>query len=152
MAALREEDLRMFVESIRRYFQVTTQIAPEITSAYLGTGDLEGYDFNGIVSFNGSYTGHVVVSMPGAPLKELLLLQKESDLSDAALLDAVGEVSNTLAGNARKSLGPGLEISVPVRMQGRQGTLTRFRQHPYVITLRWNSYPAVVWVDLQRPH
>lgn len=152
MAALKENDLRLFVDSVRRYFQVSTRIEPEITSAYLAVDELEGHEFNGIVSFSGGYNGHVIVSMPAGALKELLMLQQERDLSDAALLDAVGEVANTLAGNARKHFGPGLEISVPVRLQGRAGTQARVRRHPYVMTLRWNSYPATVWVDLEPTH
>ena len=51
-------------------------------AAFLATGDIEAYDFNGIVSFSGSYNGHVMVSMPPQLLRELLLLQRETDLSD----------------------------------------------------------------------
>jgi hypothetical protein len=46
-----------------------------------------------------------MVSMPGKLVREILLLQHETDLSDGNLLDAVGEIANTLAGNARKALG-----------------------------------------------
>ena len=69
------------------------------------TGDIEGHDYNGIVTFSGAYNGHVIVSMPAQLLKELLLLQGETDLSEGNLLDAVGEIANTLGGNARKALG-----------------------------------------------
>ena len=74
----------------------------------MGTGDVEGFEFNGIVTFSGSYNGQVAVSMPAKMLRELLLLQHETDLSDGNLLDAVGEIANTLAGNARKTLRWGL--------------------------------------------
>ena len=148
--ALREGELKMFVDSVRRYFQVVTRQEPQITSAFLATGDVEGFDYNGIVSFAGSYNGHVMVSMPGPLLKELLLLQGETELSDGNLLDAVGEIANTLGGNARKTLGAGLEISVPVRLRGAAGVHARVRKHPYVITLRWNRQPAVVCIDMER--
>ena len=134
MSALKESDLRLFVDSVRRYFDVTSRIEPEI-------------DFNGIVSFSGRYRGQVVVSLPAAALKELLLIQRETDLSQASLLDAVGEIANTLAGNARRSLGKDLEISVPKVVHGKSDG-TRTRKHPYVITFRWNRYPGVVCVDL----
>ncbi|GAB4555712.1 MAG: chemotaxis protein CheX [Rhizobacter sp.] len=148
MAALKESDLRLFVDSVSRYFDVTSRIAPEITSAFLGVGTLPSHDFNGIVSFSGRFIGHVIVSLPAAALKELLLIQRETDLSRANLLDAVGEIANTLAGNARKALGKDLEISVPTVVHGRSGSETRTRQHPYVITFRWNTYPGMVCVDL----
>lgn len=150
MDALNEIELKLFVESVRRYFQVLTKTEPEITSAFLATGDMAGHDFNGIVTFSGSYNGHVIVSMPSQLLKELLVLQGETDLSDGNLLDAVGEIANTLGGNARKSLGAALQISVPVKLHGNSGIRARVRKHPYVITLRWNRQPALVCVDMSR--
>jgi chemotaxis protein CheX len=150
--ALAQTELKLFVDSVRRYFQVLTKQEPQITSAFLGTGDIDGYDFNGIVTFSGSYNGHVIVSMPPQLLKELLLLQGETDLSEGNLLDAVGEIANTLGGNARKSLGSSLQISVPVKLHGTSGIRARVRKHPYVITLRWNHQPAMVCVDMEKRH
>jgi chemotaxis protein CheX len=150
MDTLHESELKLFVESVRRYFQVITRQEPQITSAFLGTGDIDGHDFNGIVSFSGTYNGHVIVSMPPQLLRELLLLQRETDLSEGNLLDAVGEIANTLGGNARKALGSGLQISVPVKLRGSAGIKARVRKHPYVITLRWNHQPALVCVDMER--
>jgi chemotaxis protein CheX len=148
--ALQQAELKLFVDSVRRYFMVITRQEPQITSAFLGTDDVEGFDFNGIVTFSGSYNGHVIVSMPAQLLRELLLLQGETDLSEGNLLDAVGEIANTLGGNARKTLGASLQISVPVKLQGTHGMRARVRRHPYVITLRWNHLPALVCVDMSR--
>ena len=148
--ALHEAELKLFVDSVRRYFQATTKQEPQITSAFLGTGDIEGHDYNGIVTFSGSHNGHVIVSMPGALLRELLLLQKETDLSESNLLDAVGEIANTLAGNARGVLGADLNIGVPVKLHGTSGIKARVRKHPCVITLRWGRQPALVCVDMER--
>ena len=150
MDALHESELKLFVDSVRRYFDVITKQEPQITSAFLGTGDVPGHDFNGIVSFSGSYNGHVIVSMPQQLLRELLLLQGETDLSEGNLLDAVGEIANTLGGNARKTLGSSLQISVPVKLRGASGISARVRKRPCVITLRWNRQPALVVVDMER--
>ena len=76
----------------------------------------------------------------------------ETDLSDGNLLDAVGEIANTLAGNARKAMGPDLQISVPIKLQGAHGMKARVRKRPYVITLRWNHHLAMVCVDMERLH
>jgi chemotaxis protein CheX len=150
MDTLTADELKMFVESVREYFRVVTRQEPQITSAFLATGELQGHDYNGIVSFSGSFNGHVLVSMPGQLLKELLLLQGETDLSQANLLDAVGEIANTLGGNARKSLGAALQISVPVKLHGSGGIQARVRKHPYAITLKWNHQPAVVCIDMAK--
>ena len=150
MEALDANELKLFVESVRQYFRVLTKQEPQITSAFLATGDLQGHEYNGIVTFSGSYNGHVIVSMPGQLLKELLLLQGENDVSQGNLLDAVGEIANTLGGNARKTLGPALNISVPVRLHGSSGIQARVRKHPYAITLRWNHQPAVVCIAMEK--
>jgi chemotaxis protein CheX len=150
MNALEEDELKLFVDSVRQYFRVLARQEPQITSAFLATGDLQGHDYNGIVTFSGAYQGHVIVSMPGLLLKELLLLQGETDVSRGNLLDTVGEIANTLGGNARKTLGSELQISVPVKLHGSAGIRARVRKHPYAITLRWNLQPAVVWIDMER--
>jgi chemotaxis protein CheX len=142
MDTLHESEIKLFVDSVRRYFQVVTRQEPQITSAFLGTGDVQGHDYNGIVSFSG----------PPQLLRELLLLQGETDMSDGNLLDAVGEIANTLGGNARNTLGAGLQISVPVKLHGASGVRARVRKHPYVITLRWNHQPALVCIDMERKH
>ncbi len=148
--ALTEQELKMFVDSVRHYFKTTTAQEPQITSAYLATTDVQAYEFTGVISFTGSHLGQVMVSMPPKLLRELLLLQGERDLSDPSLLDAVGEIANTLAGNARNTLGAGLRISTPVKLQGASGIKARVRQHPYVITLRWNHQQSLVCIDMQR--
>jgi chemotaxis protein CheX len=150
MDALNANELKLFVESVRQYFKVLTRQEPQITSAFLATGELQGFDYSGIVSFSGSFNGQVIVSTPGALLRELLVLQGETDLSQSNLLDAVGEIANTLGGNARRTLGPALQISVPVKLHGSSGIQARVRKHPYAITLKWNHQPAVVCIDLER--
>jgi len=150
MSRLQETDLRIFVDAVRRYFEASSRIAPEITSAFLGTGDVPEHEFNGVVALSGRYHGQVTVSLPQRPLCELLLLQRETNLSESNLLDAVGEIANTLAGNARQSLGDELEISVPTTRRGRLGSPPHTRHLPYVITLRWNTYPGLVCVDVEK--
>ena len=65
-----------------------------------------------------------MVSMPPQLLRELLLLQGETDLSESNLLDAVGEIANTLGGNARKIAGrrpADFGAREAARQLGRQG-------------------------------
>ena len=150
MATLTEDDLRLFVDAVKHHLKATTGHEPGITFAFLGDTNVTEHKFNGIVIFMGGYSGQILVSMPQGMLRELPVLQHERDFSESNLLGAVGEVANTLVGNARKVFGPALNISVPTRLRGAQGITTRVRQRPYVITFRWNRYPALVCVDLER--
>ncbi len=148
MSGLSEKELKVFVDSLQRYFTKTVHQEPQIISAFLGTNDFEGYEYNGKVAFSGSYLGQVIVSMPGALLRNLLVTINEQDLSENNLLDTVGEIANTLAGNARKKLGDELLISVPETSKGKNVVKAHFRVHPYVIILKWQRLPAVVCVDI----
>jgi chemotaxis protein CheX len=150
MINITANELALFVSSFSRYFSTVTKLEPNVTLAFLDTGDLNGFDGNGVVSFSGQVNGHVLVSMPGVLLKEMLTMQGERDLSEGNLLDAVGEIANSLAGNARKYVGIGLNVSVPLRIKGVTGSMTRVRQRPYVGTLRWGNHSAMVCVDLER--
>jgi len=150
MSGLSESDLRLFVDSVTRYFAVTSRTPPLISAAYLGTDPVPRHEFNGIVSFSGRFSGQVIVSLPAMAVRELLLIQHETDLSESNLLDAVGEIANTVAGNARQTLGSGLEISVPVTSRGCKGRQPPVRRHPYVISFRWNTHAGLVCVDLDR--
>ena len=40
MHTLDEDDLRLFVDAVRNYFDVTTRMPPEVTSAFLDTAEL----------------------------------------------------------------------------------------------------------------
>ena len=84
MAALNEADLRLFVDSVTRYFSVTSRTAPQIAAAYLGTDPLPSHDLNGIVSFSGRFTGQVIVSLPVTAVRELLLMQENMLLIPSA--------------------------------------------------------------------
>lgn len=152
MANLSENDLRLFVDSFKNFLRVTTRQEPQITSPFLVTGDVQGFEFKRFVTFSGAYNGQVIVSMPARLLRELLLLKNETNLSDGNLLDEAGEIANTLAGDARKTLGPGLEISVPIKVQGAPKVKSKVRKHPFMITLQWGHHEAMVCVDIERRH
>ena len=82
----------------------------------------------------------VIVSMPPRSLRELLLLQHETDMSDGNLLDAVGDRQHP--GRQRpQDAGAGAEHFGAGEAAGRHGSLAR-APPPYVITLRWNHQPA----------
>ena len=47
-------------------------------------------------------------------VEELMMLVGEHEHSDEFCADFVGEIANTISGNARERLGSGFMISVPV--------------------------------------
>jgi len=74
----------------------------------------------------------------------------ETDLSDDNMRDLVGEVANTISGNARHEIGQHLKISVPtvVRSRGRDIEYL-VKARPVVIPIHWRNHSAQLVVCLQ---
>jgi chemotaxis protein CheX len=80
----------------------------------------------------------------------LLLSMREPDRGDERLLDAIGEIANTISGNARKHFGETMQISVPVTQVTEHDWLNNaVSPHSYVILVKWKQYRASVVVDIQ---
>lgn len=150
MASLGESDLKVFINAVTHYFAHLTSEPAEIRAAYLAQGDMPRYEYTGLITLSGKFRGSVYFSAPRRLVRELLLRLQEPDTCDANLLDAVGEVANTISGNARQHFGGSLEISVPITILGapeqiRSAACTR----PFAILLRWKQYEAVVVVAIE---
>ncbi len=150
MTAIDERDLRVVAESAQRYFTASAAVPAEITSAFLGAESIAAHEFTGVITLAGQFVGQVIFSAPRGLLRELLRMQGEHALGDDNLLDAVGEVANTIAGNLRREFGPNLQISVPERLAGRHTLPMRQRARPYVVSLRWSQHSAMICIDIQR--
>jgi chemotaxis protein CheX len=92
----------------------------------------------------------VYFSAPRRLVREMLLQMHEPDTCEQNLLDAVGEVANTISGNARRHFGSGLDISVPLTIKGTTGQIkAAVRARPFAILLTWQKHEAVVVVDVE---
>ena len=149
MPELRESELRVFVDAVLHYFGHGTREAAVIRSAYLSDTARPRFPYTGLITCGGQFRGCVHFSAPRELLRALLVDLGEHDMSEANLLDAVGEIANTIAGNVRRHFGGGLEISVPVRMAGQPEDLkAAVRARPFVIALGWRGHEAMVVVDI----
>ncbi len=84
-------------------------------------------------------------------LRHLLTVMKETNQSEENLLDAVGEIANTISGNARKYFGENMVISIPEKVSGLPSKLDhQSRRHAYVIIIKWKHYSASLIVDISR--
>jgi len=69
----------------------------------------------------GARKGIVYFTAPRGMLTVLLMRMQETDTSDENIKDLVGEVANTISGNARRDFGKNFVISVPVIIAHRSG-------------------------------
>ncbi len=153
MSDIGEQDIHVFVDAVSHYFMQITSEKAEIKGAFLAQGETfpPTFDLTGMIRLSGKFRGCVYFSAPRVMLSRLLLSMRESRLSDEQLLDAVGEIANTIAGNARKYFGEMMGISVPETMSTPpKWADAAIRARPYVILIKWKQYEASVIVDIER--
>jgi chemotaxis protein CheX len=146
-----EQELRVFLDIVRQYFDRQTGRSIELGSPHLGdAAALPMYDYTGVIGISGERQGCVYVTAKRELLRALLLQVGETDVSEANLCDLAGEVANTISGNARLYFGPEFMISVPIVVQGSAQAIQVPRNvKAYVIPMRWHKLDAALVVSLQ---
>ena len=145
-----EQTLQVFINGVINYFNHTTDRQVKVGSPYLAdNGSPAAFDYTGIICVSGPCRGTVYFTAPKVLLKHLLLSLGESDTSLENAIDLVGEVANTISGNARSEFGHEFMISTPLVVEGAPGALHLPRElRSYVIPLSWKAYSAAVVICL----
>lgn len=152
MSDLSETEIKVFTDAVSHYFNQLTREPAAVRGAYL---EREGetppiYDYSGRILVGGQFRGSVTLSAPRAMIRHLLVALHEPDQSEENLRDTVGELANTLAGNARRHFGEHMEISVPITAAGAFPGSLAARDRRYVIMVNWKTYNASLVVDIER--
>jgi len=152
MNRINEQDILVFVEAVSNFFFQVTDEKVEIKTAYLLEGEVPSatFDLTSYINLSGSFVGRIYFSAPRSMLSHLLLVMGEQVRDNERLLDAAGEIANTISGNARKHFGENMKISVPTSRETDHDWLkTVASPHSYVILVKWKHYRASVVVDVQ---
>jgi chemotaxis protein CheX len=112
-----------FVNAVIRLFQTMMTLPVNAGSPALNQDAKPRHDVCGVIDVSGEVNGRVVVSMP-EPLAITLaseLLGDTIETLDEDCIDAVGEIANMIAGNAKTDFPGGANaISVPQVVVGRE--------------------------------
>lgn len=148
---MNDEKLNVFIDAVVNYFACTADDPVKVGTPYLDDENAPAvFDFTGIIGISGARKGCVYFSAPRALLRHLLLSMGEDDMAQENLLDVVGEVANTLSGNARSHFGSEFMISVPVVVKGSpEGIHVPKAMRSYVIPVYWKAYSAAVVISLE---
>ncbi len=146
-----EQTLQVFIDGVVRFFEHTNDKNVKVGAPYLVENDKPAaYDVTGIIGISGPYRGCVYFTAPRILLKHLLLSIGETETTNEYLFDLVGEVANTISGNARSSFGHEFMISVPVMIEGAPDhTHLPKNMRSYVIPIYWKAYHAAVVICLE---
>jgi len=146
---LRQETLPVFVQSIMHYFNHITGVAAQTETPYLQEETSELGDFTAVIGVSGDLQGCVYYTAPREMLDKILGFVAEFEPTDELRCDMAGEVANTLSGNARRQLGAGFMISVPMVIQGKPERLVTYKGNPcFIIPILWQKLRSHLMISL----
>lgn len=124
-----------FIKAIRTVFQTMAQVEVSVLDPYVKTAIREPYDVSGIIGFTGALHGSAILSFSQATAMELVArfagMRIEPNTADFA--DAVGELTNMVAGTAKSMLGETAGISTPLVVIGASHSMPPLRDLPCLV-------------------
>lgn len=146
-----ENELKFFIEVVTSYFGQVTGETASMGIPYVKKTEPVVLEYTGLIGISGPRKGGIYFTAgPGllAGLTRVILGMEEAD--EETLLDMVGELTNTIAGNVRKSFGADFLISVPMLIKGKpDDILMRLKPPVFVIPLNWQREKAYLVVGLE---
>ena len=146
-----ESQLQVFIDGSLRYFDTVTEAKAEVGTPFLIDGQSsEPMDYTGIIGISGRNKGMVYFTASRSMLVHLLANLGEPDCSPENIADLVGEVANTISGNARKDFGKDFMISVPVVVHGENERVRLPKGiKSYAIPVHWKGHRARLVISVQ---
>jgi chemotaxis protein CheX len=126
--------IKAFIKSTKNVFATMAGVEIHLGKPAIKDDPKPSYDVSGIVGFSGDVAGSVVISFcleTALSLVESFCGEKlDPDSDDFA--DAVGELCNMIAGNAKKEFGLSANIGIPNVIIGHNHSVARLRDVPCV--------------------
>ena len=146
-----DEEIKVFIEGALRYFERVTGLPAAVDAPYLKGDESVALEYTGVIGISGRHRGAVYFTAASEPLVGLLQSFGETDRGTANQADLVGEIANTIAGNARKFFGSEFLISVPIVLRGQLDEITLPRHmKTVVIPIQWRTWRCYLLVSLHK--
>jgi chemotaxis protein CheX len=149
-----ESELRVFIDVVIEYFRDVSGDPVEMGVPFVQDGRTNLLDHTGVIGISGAKRGGVLVTAAEPMLRELAsIILGTGDLESEDVVDMVGELTNTVAGNVRREFGSSFMISVPIVLQGKPDDV-RLRLKPpiFVVPINWREHRAYLSVGLEDDH
>jgi chemotaxis protein CheX len=124
-----------FVNSARTVFSTMCSITTTVQRPHVKGTPSTSYDVSGLIGFSGEVIGSVVVSFQRAAAIKIVsaFTGMEMDADSPDFADAVGELTNMIAGSAKKDLGAVASISTPSVVIGAGHVIARLSDVPCIV-------------------
>lgn len=148
---MKEKKLQVFVGIVENYFNQFQKTDLLVDTPYLLENEQpQVREYTGVIGISGNKKGVVYVTATEKMLREVLISMDETELSDELLIDLVGEIANTISGNARTEFGPDFHISVPFVFKGvPQSVILPKNERSFIIPVTWQSQEGEIVICLQ---
>jgi chemotaxis protein CheX len=145
------KNIRVFAEGIERYFEkLTNELARTEKPVLIQEINPHISDYTGVIGISGSHKGSIFFSSTRGLSLELLSDLQIDDVDEEKIMDLVGDVSNTVSGNARRELGAKFTLSPPVILKGKGEDMKVSQiEEVYLIALSWKGHKANLIVSLE---
>lgn len=145
---MKVEKLSVFMQSVSAFFSQIGADLKEVDTPYLNDNHTPiAYDYSGVITITGPMVGSVYVSATTVMLRDLLRTLDEPENSIALLKDLIGEIANTVSGNARTEFGSDFIISTPAVFMGSPpANLLPKERRSYIIPFYWQKHKAVIGI------
>jgi len=148
---MKEADLNVFIDGAVNYFSQVSGVSARVGTPYLmdDRQSTAARGYTGIIGVTGERQGNVCFTAPKVLVKVLLMSLGEDDTTHENMCDVVGEVANTISGNARKFFGKEFMISAPIVVadQSEKPKLP-VDVRSYVVPIAWRGYEAGLVISL----
>lgn len=146
-----EVELKSFINVVISYFTQVTGESAAMGLPYVKKDEPVALEYTGLIGISGPRRGGIYLTAGAGLLAELTReILDVSDADEETILDMVGELTNTIAGNVRQSFGPDFMISVPMLIRGKPEDITMKLKLPlFVIPINWRKEKAFLVVGLE---
>jgi chemotaxis protein CheX len=147
---MNDQDIQVFITGFRRYFEsLKGDLRVVVEPPYIKDQEMPILEYTGIIGIDGKTHGAVCFTANSLMLEKILKRLNESPIDRELICDLVGEIANTVSGNAREEFGPEFLVSVPIVATGKEVSF-RFPDdcRNYVIPIVWQSEKAYLLVCL----
>lgn len=148
-----DEEIKVFIDGTSQYFERVSGQAATIEAPFLKGEEPIVLEYTGVIGISGRHRGAVYFTAGSDLLETLLETFGEEEAGETLKADLVGEVANTIAGNARRYFGNEFMISVPTVLRGKPEDISFPRQlKSFVIPIFWRGFRSYLIVCLETRH